>query len=208
MNRSTTIVGVLPLIALGCRSVEVPRERYYRLDPPAVAVDDPQRGGVLRVCDLQLGRALDGDNVLVADGVRLEPRPLARWVAPLDRLVTDALVLGVSRARVCSLVKGAADAGVEDWTLHGRIVEFSEVHDPAQSVAKVVLELWLEDQNGRLLFHDEFAAREPLGSPDGDADAAVAALSRGLQSVVSGVVQRMRSDGLFAAAAPFPRPSR
>jgi uncharacterized lipoprotein YmbA len=102
--------AVLAVLA-ACASVEVPVERLYRLDLPASASPDPGRAGVLRVQDLQLATALDGDRLLVQRGVRLEPRALDRWIAPLDRLVTDALVLGLSRARVCDLVKGGVDPG-------------------------------------------------------------------------------------------------
>jgi uncharacterized lipoprotein YmbA len=200
MNTNRIAVALMLGSLLGCRSVEVPRERYFRLEPPDAGAADPGRGGVLRVLDLQLGTALDSDCLLVADGVRLEPRPLDRWVAPLDRLVTDALVLGLSRSRTCALVKGGADPGRETWSLHGRIVDFAEVRTEAGSEARVALELWLEDERGQMLFHDEFQAREPLAAPG--PDAAVAALSRGLQGVVGGVVQRMESDGLFAAARP------
>jgi uncharacterized lipoprotein YmbA len=190
---------LLAAVALGCRSVAVPVERYYRLEPPPAAAPDPQRGGVLRVHDLQLATALDAGCLLRLDGVRLEPQPLSRWVAPLDRLVTDAVVLGLSRARVCELVKGSADPGAETWTLRGRIVDFAEVVDGAGTHAAVTLELWLE-AGEQLLFHGEFAAREAVaGAADRDA-AVVAALSRGIGTVVGGVVERMRGLDLFAAA--------
>ncbi len=185
---------------VGCRSVEVPRERYFRLDLPAPSTGDPQRAGILRVLDLQLGTALDSDCLLVVDGARIEPRTLERWVAPLDRLITDALVLGLSRARVCALVKGGTDPGLENWSLHGRIVEFAEVQDSSGSEARIALELWLLDAAGVVMFQDEFQAKEKLSRPG--PEAAVAALSRGLQGIVDGVVQRMQADGLFAAARP------
>ena len=59
------------------------------------------------------------------------------------------------------------------------------------------LELWMQ-RGDELVFQDEFAHAEPvLGE---DADAAVAALSRGLDRVVERVVARMRDNDLFAAA--------
>ena len=194
----TTTIGWTSLLALAaCGSVEVPTEQFYRLQLPEVAVADPLRAGTLRVCDLQLGTALDSDRLLLQEGVRLEPRPLARWVAPLDRLVTDALVLGLSRARVCDLVKGSADAGAETWTLHGRLVDFVEARAEHGLEARVRLELWLQ-QGDRLVFQDEFARVEPIEA--WDPDAAVAALSRGLHHVVEDVVAKMRERDLFAAA--------
>ncbi len=157
----TVRAAILCLLVGACGSVEVPRERHFRLALPEVAAADPQRAGVLRIADLQLGTALDSDCLLVASGVQIEPRPLERWVAPLDRLVTDALVLGLSRAQVCDLVKGAADPGDETWSLRGRIVEFAEVRSADGDRAHVTVELWLEG-GGRLLFRQEFAAIEPV----------------------------------------------
>ena len=194
MRALSCVVG----LSLGaCGSVAVPTERFYRLALPAPTAPDPSRAGTLRVADLQLGTALDSDRLLRQAGVRLEPRPLSRWVAPLDRLVTDALVLGLSRARVCELVKGSADAGTETWSLHGRIVDFVEAEGDAGPEARVRLELWLL-QGDALVFHDEFAWVEPLAGSD--PDSAVAALSRGLHQVVGDVVARMRDHELFAAA--------
>lgn len=204
----------MPAVVLlaACGSVDVPRERFFRLDPPSVASPAPTRGGVLRVQDLQAGTALDADCLLVQHGVRLEPRPLERWIAPLDRLVTDALVLGLSRARVCDLVKGGADPGSETWTLRGRIVEFAEFVDDRGAAkagdgreARVTLELWLEERDN-LVFHDEFTAAVPIAEagPEG----AVRGLSAGLQRVVTGVVDRMQTQGLFAAARAAAAPAR
>ncbi len=184
-------------LAAACSSVEVPLERFYRLELPPAATPDPQRGGILRVHDLQLHAALDSDCLQRLHGVRLEPRPLSRWVAPLDRLLTDALVLGLSRARVCELVKGSADPGDETWSLRGRILDFAEVPADGGRSARVTLELWLEHA-GHVLFHDEFGAEQPIAAP-GD-DAAVAALSAGVGRVVADVVGRMRAQHLFAAA--------
>ncbi len=187
------------LVLAACRAVEVPRESFYRLELPAAAAPDPQRAGVLRVHDLQLHTALDAGCLLRLDGVRLEVRPLSRWIAPLDRMVTDAVVLGLSRARVCELVKGSADPGEHTWELRGRIVDFAEVAGVDGAHAAVALELWLA-AGDRLLFHDEFTSTEPVGA-EGDHDAAVvAALSRAVGEVVGDVVARMRQNDLFAAA--------
>lgn len=189
----------------GCGSVAVPREQYFRLALPPAAAAPHGGAGVLRVFDLQLGRSVDADCLMIGDGLRLEPRPLARWVAPLDRLVTDALVLALARGGACALVKGPADPGAETWALHGRIVEFGEVVGPGGREARVLCELWLE-QDGRLLFTGEFAAAEALAG--NDAEAAVAALSRGLHEVAAAVVERMERNGLFAAAPPVAAPGR
>jgi hypothetical protein len=114
-------------------------------------------------------------------------------------------VVSLSRARVCELVKGGADAGGETWSLRGRIVDFVEATAGGATEARVTVELWLE-ANDRVLFHDEIAVHEVVGEA-GD-DAAVAALSRGVAAVAARVVERMRAQDLFAAArsssAPIP----
>ncbi|MBL8753636.1 MAG: membrane integrity-associated transporter subunit PqiC [Planctomycetes bacterium] len=180
-----------------CSSVVVPDERFYRLEPPAAAATAADCGGVLRVQDLQLQTGLASDHLQRLHGNRIELVPLARWVAPLDRLVTDALVLGLARARVCELVKGAADPGDETWSLRGRIVDFVQVGAGATRRARVALELWLE-RDQQVLFRSEFEA-EPAIVGEGD-DAIVAALSVGLAQVTAGVVQQMRALDLFAQA--------
>lgn len=191
--------GYASLLALltACGSVELPVERYYRLQPSQVHEPDPMRAGVLRVHDLQLGTALDSDRLMYQSGVRLEPRPLSRWVAPLDRLVTDAMVLGLSRARVCELVKGSADAGVETWSLHGRIIDFVEAVTDDGTSANVAIELWLT-HGEQIVFHDEFRCTEKIA--DQGPEQAVEALSRGLNKIVGSVVTKMRAKDLFAAA--------
>jgi len=197
MTRSRMcFVLVLGLLA-ACSSVELPVERYYRLQPSSAGTPDPMRAGILRVHDLQLGTALDSDRLLFQSGVTLEPRPLARWVAPLDRLVTDAMVLGLSRARVCDLVKGSADSGVETWSLHGRIIDFVEAACDEGTTANVALELWLQHGDD-LVFHDEFRCTQPLG--ESGPEQAVVALSCGLNQIVGKVVAKMREQDLFATA--------
>lgn len=196
-------------IATGCRAVQVPREQFYRLELPQPTVTHPARATVLRVHDLQLGNALSGDCLLVADGVRLEPRALDRWVAPLDRLVTDALVLGLSRTRRFELVKGAGDPGGEQLSLHGRIVEFAETRDADGMRARVVLDLWLENGE-QVVFHDEFAAVVPLEGPVVGASRAVAGLSQALAQVQAQLLRRIDGVGGLPAAsvdaaAPPPR---
>ena len=104
---------------------------------------------------------------------------------------------GLSRARVCELVKGSGDPGDESWTLRGRIVDFAEVVAAGGNCARVGIELWLEAGN-RVLFHDELTHDEAIvGRGD---EATVQALSRGVAHVVAGVVERMRAHDLFAAA--------
>lgn len=208
---SRVLLAAAGSLLAACGSVSVPAERFYRLELPPAAPPDAPRTGVLRVHDLQLGTALSGDCLLVADGTRLEPRPLDRWIAPLDRLVTDALVLGLSRTRRFTLVKGGGDPGGEALSLHGRIVDFAEERAGDRREAVVALELWVLEGE-RVVCHGEFAARTPV-APGAGGTAAAAALSASLQQVLDQLVQRMGEGGMPAAppagrSAPPPSPQR
>lgn len=181
------------LVALAsCGSVELPREQYWRLDLPATVASELPQKGVLRVADLQLGNSLSGDCLVVAAGPsKLETRDYDRWVAPLDRLVTDALVLGLGRTHLWALVKSASDGGTEDYTLNGRIVDFSEQVATATQprMARAAFSFWVENREG-LLFADEF--RTEVAIHEAGPAGTVQALSQAVQQIVDEVAGRMR----------------
>jgi len=192
---------VAPLVLAwlaACGSVELPREHFWRLDLPAPAGGELPRGGVLRVDDLQLGNALSGDCLVRADGPNhLEQLELQRWIAPLDRLITEAVVLGLSRTRIFTLVKGAGDAGAEDHVLHGRVVEFGELTQGDTDVGRAVIQFWIEGKDG-IALAEEIQAEVPLEGQG--PEAAVRALSHALQQVLDELVGRMRAAGLLTGA--------
>lgn len=191
------LAAIAAAAVAACGSVEVPRERYWRLDLPAAGPGPGPAALVLRVLDLQLGQALSGDCLLVADGpVRVRPQEFDRWVAPLDRLVTDAMVLGLSRTRLFSLVKDGSDSGGEDLSLSGRIVDFAEVAGTDGPAVRVAFDLALL-HGDRPVFQDEFGATVRIGQSG--AVAAVPALSAAMGQVVVQVAERIRSA---AAVAP------
>ena len=194
MTRSISLL-CLSLLLAACSSVQLPREHYWRLSLGQPPGGELPRAGVLRVADLQLGNSLSGDCLLYADGeMHLEPQQLQRWVAPLDRLITDAVVLGLSRSRMFRLVKSASDPGDQDYTLHGRILDFAEHRGEAMPFARAEFAFWMEDAEG-LVFQDELRAEVALIQlgPEG----AVSALSQALQQVVDQLACRMRAAGVF-----------
>ncbi|HLQ36303.1 MAG TPA: ABC-type transport auxiliary lipoprotein family protein [Planctomycetota bacterium] len=190
------VAAALLLLLGACGSVQAPPERFFRLALPAPAGGELPKMGVLRVLDLQLGNSLSGDALLVADGAyRLQPRPLDHWIAPLDRLVTDALVLGLARTRAFTLVQGAGDAGPADVELGGRVLDFQEVRCQDGATACVALEVWGRGAD-RLLFRDEFRAAVPLHGTD--PEVAVAGLSLALAQVLDQLIGRLRAEGVGA----------
>jgi ABC-type uncharacterized transport system auxiliary subunit len=188
-----------------CSSVEVPRESWWRLDIPVAGLSANSRDAcVLRVQDLQLGNAMSGDFLIIAHGPsKLEARELDRWVAPLDRLATDAFIVGLSRSGAFSLVKGAGDGGGEDLTLHGRITDFAEHRsDDGSRAAVAAFSLWVEGRDG-VRFADEFRGVAPIEGQG--AAASVKALSLALQQVIDQVRARIVLQSLTngnADAAP------
>jgi len=200
----------IPVLGLSaCGSVQLPREHYWRLELPAASTPGEQATRVLRVQDLQLGNSLSGDCLLVADGPsHVETRDLDRWVAPLDRLVTDAVVQGLTRAGTWALVKGGADGGAEDCVLSGRVIDFCEYRATADSprTARAAFSFWAES-NGQVLFAEELRAEVPIDAagPEG----AVRALSAALQEVVGGLDARLRTAAVLRgnglAGPPAPR---
>lgn len=185
----------LAAVLTACSSVELPRERFWRLDVPAPTGGELPHGGVLRVSDLQLANALQGDCLLLTTGnAEMTPLDRERWIAPLDRLVTDAVVLGLSRTRMFALVKGAGDPGREDWSLHGRVADFGIHQDEGGRHGHVTFQFWV-DQRDALVFQDEFTAKVPAA--DGSAGAGVAALSAALQQVLDQLTGRMRAAKIF-----------
>jgi len=188
-----------------CSSVEVPRESWWRLDIPVAGLSANSRDAcVLRVQDLQLGNAMSGDFLIIAHGPsKLEARELDRWVAPLDRLATDAFIVGLSRSGAFSLVKGAGDGGGEDLTLHGRITDFAEHrNDDGSRAAVAAFSLWVEGRDG-VRFADEFRGVAPIEGQG--AAASVKALSLALQQVIDQVRARIVLQSLSTAnpdAAP------
>jgi ABC-type uncharacterized transport system auxiliary subunit len=188
-----------------CSSVEVPRESWWRLDIPVAGLSANSRDAcVLRVQDLQLGNAMSGDFLIIAHGPsKLEARELDRWVAPLDRLATDAFIVGLSRSGAFSLVKGAGDGGGEDLTLHGRITDFAEHrNDDGSRAAVAAFSLWVEGRDD-VRFADEFRGVAPIEGQG--AGASVKALSLALQQVIDQVRARIVLQSLSTAnpdAAP------
>lgn len=187
-QRSGTALA-LAFVFAGCSSVDVPEDRFFAIEIPAAAAAAPLVD-VLRVADLSAVGAFGQDHIVITDGVRYAPRPLERWVVPADRMLTDVLVVALSRYGVAGLVVASSDPGSASWQLHGRLLEFAEVLRDGGNVARLRLELWLT-AGDELLLRREFAAEEPVGGAG--VEAVVAALSRCTDRVISELVAALRT---------------
>lgn len=184
------VVGIL--LPGACGSVAVPEEQRYRLEWPRPAGGELPQMGVLRVLDLDVASHLQTDGLVVAEGpVRLRTCDLHRWAAPLDRLVTEALIQGLARTRMFALVKGAGDSGGEDLVLGGRVLAFEMAGGGEGVTGRAVLEAWVEQGSARRRL--ELRAEVPCR--DGSPEAGVMALSAALAEVVDRLVGELRGPG-------------
>ncbi len=202
-TRATAVLAVVMAIGLqGCGSVPAPELRFYRLDWPRPAGGELPRLGVLRVLDLRASAHLQGDALVLADGpVALHRSEGHRWAAPVERLVTEALIQGLGRSRMFAAVKDQGSAGGEDLLLDGRVLAFEPVRDDAGVRGRVALEVWIE-QPGRAPLRREFQADVPCGDPT--PAAAVTALSAALAAILDQLVGELRqcAPGAMIDAAP------
>ena len=93
--------ALLVCVALaGCGAVELPEERFYRLECPRPQAAPEAFAGTLRVDRLTVAPHLRGDRLMVSEGaVLVRPYRFHRWAGPLESLVEDALVTGLQRSR-------------------------------------------------------------------------------------------------------------
>ncbi len=193
-----------PWLLLGlaaCGSVVVPAERFYRLAVPAPETAPLQEPQVLRVQSVRLAAALASDRILVSDGgVRVHPYELDRWIGPLDGLVQDALVQGLTRTRAFAQVKGPGDGGRDDVQLAARVLDFCRHEADGKPFGRAEVEIrLLRSTDGRVLWQRELVACV-ASAGDGPA-AAVQALSVAMAQVVQGIVQGCRESGVLAGPA-------
>ena len=201
------LCAVLALSVTACGNVTQPPVYEYRLAWPARSDSVPpvSRLGVLRIGEIQVAAALEGDRLRVASGpVRFQSFESHRWAAPLDRMVADVLAAGLSRSRRFVSVLTAADEGREDFVLSGRVLEMEQaaLGDAWGGVASVELRL-RESATGRTLFEQEFRSIHALRGEG--PEELVAALSAAMGEVISEVASRCVADVSQADTLAAPR---
>lgn len=184
------------VLLTGCGSVELPEQRSYRLDLPPPSGGELPRGGVLRVGEVALAADLGGDRLMLAEGpVAVRAYRHHRWAGPLERLVADAVVTGLERARCFRQVKSANARGGEDWLLTARVLEFHQAAHDGVWAGRATLDLQLVDGAGQLVFQRELSAATPMEGDD--PEALVIALSRSVATILDAVVATCDECGVF-----------
>ena len=197
--RARTVL-VLFLLA-SCSGVAIPEENFYRLDLPQVRGVKSRSPDVLRVEGFELASSLSSDRVLVSENqVQLRAYEFHRWINPLDRLVKDYILVGLTRAKAFAEVKGPEDGPGETLLLSGRILDFHQVAIAGGWSGKVTLALRLEvASDRRVLFQEEFSRSVPMG--DSTPSAAVIALSQATSQVLEHFLSRCTEVGVFEGFA-------
>jgi len=186
------------LLLASCGSVELPEQRAFRLDLPPPSGSARPSAGVLRVGEIALAADLQGDRLMVAEGpVQVRSYRHHRWAGPLERLVADAVVTCLQRARCFRQVKTETSRGPEDYLLTGRVLEFHQAARDGGWVGRATLDLQLVDSRGQLVFQRELTADSPM---DGSEPEELAlALSRSTADIVDQVVALCGARGVFDA---------
>ena len=201
MQNERRLALIVALLCVGCSTVAIPEENYYRLDLPRLTPMAAASSEILRIEGFELASSLNSDRLLVADNpVQLRAYEFHRWIGPLDRLVQDAVQAGLSRVRAFAEVKGPAEAPGETLYLSGRILDFHQVGEDGAWAGRVTLELRLAaSQDRRVLFQEEFSRTVPMqGATPADA---ARSLSAGTGRIVEDFLERCDVAGVFSSAA-------
>lgn len=197
--KSMLATTVAALLLCSCGAVELPEQRTFRLHLPLPSGGERPTAGVLRVGEIALAADLQGDRLMVAEGpVQVRSYRHHRWAGPLERLVADAVVTGLSRARCFRQVKDATARGGEDYLLTGRVLEFHQTARGGAWFGCATLDVQLVDAEGRLCFQGELSAATPMA--DGDPESLVIALSRSVEDIVDQIVARCVECGVLDRA--------
>ena len=191
----------LPFVLCACGSVTIPEETFYRIELPRPELAAFTDLMILRVQNIQLGGALQGDRLMVAsEPFHLQPYDLHRWAGPLDQILLDAVLSGLERSRAFTQVKAPWEAGREDLLLNGRVLDFHAVTENGAPFGRVTLDLKItRSADGKALWQKELTRSDPAQSAA--PSAIVAALSHAMGQVVGDVLIGCRENGVLATPA-------
>ncbi len=185
-----------------CGSDPVPRDTFYRLGAaaaPAARAGGPIHG-VLEVPPLRASGIVNERAILYRDG----PRQLAQysynsWVEPPALLLQRALIGVLRQAQAFDQVVSPDMRLDRDFELHGDLRQWEHVRGEGQNAAAIEIEIAIRRvrNNSQLLLKTYRATEAAQGE---GVDAAVAAFTRGMDSIYSALL-----TDLAAIPAEAPR---
>lgn len=206
--------GVVMRAALGsclaglltsCGSVTLPETQHYRLQVPAPRAPAEIPIGRLFVREVRLAADLASDRLVVAASpVRVQFFRFHAWAAPLDRLLEDAFVAGLTRS--AAFVEVHEDLGhataPTDLVLDALVRQFHLTPTTDGWCGEVLVDVRLSRTSGEVVLHREFFGRQPAAQDE--PEAGVAALSSATTRVLEDVLSACAARGMFGAAAAEP----
>lgn len=200
MKRRASVVLILIAVAGCARTAPVPTHTYYRLTPPRITATlaHPLTEGVLFVGTVR-SDGLSGERPLAysedPDALALKQYHYHHWEDAPPRLLRQQLVLYLRETKAAGTVIWGKETR-SDQVLRGRLRRFEHVLRPgAPPLARVALELRLEDNDGRTLLVKEYEAEKPAAASD--VESAVAAVN----AAVNDLFAQFLADAVHAASA-------
>jgi ABC-type uncharacterized transport system auxiliary subunit len=197
MIRTSPVVALL-LLASGCAPHKI---QYYQISTGAKQAAPAETGPVLLVGRIVTPMALQDGRIRYLAGLNeVGTYEYHRWTDPPGIMVKDALIHVLRASGKFKSVQEAASSAEGDYSLRGKLVDFSEVDGNGIST-RVSLDLELREvKTGRLVWNETFTHDDPV--PAKVVADVVQSLDRNLQAVLGNVASDI---GTYIAAHPLSR---
>jgi len=199
LRRWGLTVWVLVALAGGCgRSTPVPNDTFYRFAAPRVAKTNaqPLTSGVLLVQTIA-SDSLYGERALLysddSANLTLKRYHYHYWGDAPPRLLRQQLVQYLRAAKAAPIVVSELD-GEADHIVRGRIKRFEHVLGKEGALARVALELRLEDRGGHTLLLKDYQVDKLAAEQD------VASVVAAFDDAVNEVFGQFLADAVRASA--------
>lgn len=191
------ISQVAALLALSaCGTVDVPQVHLYRLRPATVTAGFEHPSGTLGIGQITISSDLLGDQLVVRHGqVRQSTFEYHQWAAPLDRLIAEALEVGLSRTGCFDDV--LLDAGTHDvdYVLDAHVRGFHGAVRAGGWVGEATIVFRLTDSAGQTVLCTELTASRTVDRQD--AESVAVALSFAIEGLIGQFLGGCETAGLF-----------
>lgn len=184
--RKGLFVAAVTVTLAACAQPAPPRDRFYRLDPGAVAaVAATPRLGVIEVARLTTDGVLSERPLVYQDAEGALGRyRYDLWAEPPTALWQGALIEALRQSGLAATVVTPETRLVPDWTLRGRLTRFEMQTVTGKAVAALELAL-VSTRDGRLLLLKTYQVALPSAAGPEDE---VAALTRASTTILAAFV--------------------